>query len=114
MPDRRRAERAAAEFGRLALERGSVALDPDTAGEVHFPLDFAPKPGTLAARWFDAALIERHLDALIVAQQEHGGWPINWTVWTPATGLEWRAWQTIERLKTLRSYDRFALQNGSR
>ncbi len=37
-----------------------------------------------------------------------GSWPINWPVWTPATGLEWRAWQTINALSTLRAYGRLA------
>jgi len=108
-PDRARAEGAAAELGRLALDRGSVALDPLAPGEVHYPLDFAPVPGTLASRWFDGALIERHLDALVAAQQEDGGWTINWTDWAPLPTLESRAWQTVERLATLRAYGRFAI-----
>jgi hypothetical protein len=83
-----------------------VALDPQATGEVHLPLDFAPEPGTLARRWFEDRLIEVHLDALVEAQQEDGGWTINWPVWTPITDLEWRAWQTIQRLKTLRAYGR--------
>jgi hypothetical protein len=108
VPDRARAEQVAAELGRQALERGSIALDPGTEGEVHFPLDFAPVPTTLARKWFDDALIERHLDALVEAQQADGGWTVNWSVWTPITGLEWRAWQTVRRLKTLRAYGRFS------
>ncbi len=106
VPDRRRAEQAAAALGRRVLQIKAVALDPQASGEVHFVLDYAPEPQTLARRWFDDSLIERHLDALVDAQQDDGGWSINWPTWTPITGLEWRAWQTIQRLKTLRAYDR--------
>lgn len=107
VPDRSRAKRAAAELGRQALQKGVVAKDPHAQGEVHFVLDFAAEPQTLARQWFDDGLIETHLDALVDAQHEDGGWSINWTVWTPMVDLEWRAWQTIQRLKTLRAYDRF-------
>jgi hypothetical protein len=107
VPDRARARDAAAKLGRRALEIGAVAMDPMASGEVHFPLDFAPEPETLARNWFDEDTIGRHLDALVEAQQEDGGWPINWPVWTPATGLEWRAGQTVQRLETLKAYGRF-------
>jgi hypothetical protein len=106
-PDRARAERSAAALGEQARRMGIVALDVRTPGEVHFPLDYAPGPQALARRWFHDGLIEEHLDALIEAQQADGGWTVNWPVWTPIAGLEWRAWQTIHRLKTLRGYGRF-------
>ncbi len=51
---------------------------------------------------------DTHLDALVAAQEEDGGWPINWQVWTPITGLEWRGWATIEALKTLQAYGRLS------
>jgi hypothetical protein len=108
VPDRARAKEVAARIGRRGLEAKAIALDPNTSGEVHFPLDFASEPTALARAWFDDALIERHLDALVDAQQQDGGWQINWTVWTPLAGLEWRAWQTIDRLKTLRAYGRLS------
>jgi len=107
VPDRRRAEQAAAALGRHALRIKAVALNPQAPGEVHYVLDYAPEPQTLARKWFDDGLIERHLDALVDAQQGDGGWSVNWSAWTPITDLEWRAWQTIQRLKTLRAYGRF-------
>jgi len=107
VPDRPRAEQAAVALGRHALRVKVVALDPHTAGEVHHVLDYAPEPQTLARKWFDDGLVETHLDALIDAQQDDGGWSVNWPTWTPIVGLEWRAWQTIHRLKTLRAYGRF-------
>lgn len=106
VPDRARAELAADELGGVLLAAGVIALDAATPGEVAMPLDFAPVPDTLSRRWFDDATIAAHLDALVAAQQQDGGWPVNWEIWTPVTGPEWRGWQTVERLKTLRAYGR--------
>ncbi len=108
VPERERAEQAFARIGPKILEQHLVALDPAEPGEVHTPLNFAPRPDSLARRLFTDEIIDAHLDALVAAQQEDGGWPINWHVWTPATGLEWRGWATIEALKTLRAYGRLS------
>ena len=89
-------------------QRKLVALDPAAAGEVHTPLQFAPRPESLARQLFADEIIDTHLDALVAAQEQDGGWPINWQVWTPITGLEWRGWATIEALKTLQAYGRLS------
>ncbi len=104
VPDRARAEQALTSIGPKIFEQHLVALDPATPGEVHTPLNFAPRPESLARRLFSDELIEMHLQALTAAQETDGGWPINWQVWTAASGLEWRGWATIEALKTLRAY----------
>jgi hypothetical protein len=111
VPDRERAKSAFDRFGRLLLEGDHVALDPDAAGEVHYPLDFARRPDGLARALFDDEVIDRHLDALVARQESDGGWPINFLVWTPVTGLEWRSWQTIDVLKMLRAYGRLDEQS---
>jgi hypothetical protein len=104
VPDRDRAEVA---FERL---RGSILtateLDPTSSGEAFFPLDFAPHPDGFGRRVFDDDVIERHLDALVEAQEEDGGWKVNFLIWTPITGHDWNAFLTIERLKTLKAYGR--------
>jgi hypothetical protein len=105
-PDRARAEAAADELGARALAGGVVALDPATPGEVAMPLDFAPTPGSVARRWFDDATIDAHLDTLAAAQADDGGWTVNFEAWVPVAALEWRGWQTVERLKTLSAYGR--------
>lgn len=105
-PDRDRAEAAFLRLGAAMREQGIVALDIDTPGHVHGPLNFAPRPRSIARRLFDDATIERHLDALVARQQSDGGWPINWEPWTPVTLLEWRGWATVEALQTLRAYGR--------
>jgi hypothetical protein len=107
-PDRERAARAASDLGELLLSHGVVALDPSDPREGMMPLDLAPHPASLARRWFPDDVIEAHLDALVKEQQPDGGWPVRWQIWTPITGLEWRAIQTVERLKTLAAYGRLA------
>jgi hypothetical protein len=106
VPDR---DRATAAFDRL---RGSIlantALDPHATGEVHFPYDFAPEPAGFGRLIYPDDIVEGHLDALVDAQQDDGGWPVNWPIWTPIVGCAWRAWMTLHRLRTLRAYGRSA------
>jgi hypothetical protein len=106
VPDRARAEASFERIGPQMFERKLVELDPHAPGEVHGPLDFAPVPEVMARRLFADDLIASHLDALAARQQEDGGWTVNWTIWTPAAGLEWRGWATVHALATLRAYGR--------
>src|SRR6201996_6530347 len=78
VPDRARAEAAFDRVGPLLLSRGIVTLDPGAEGETQSPLDFAPLPGSIARRLFEARTIEAHLDHLAAAQREDGGWVVNW------------------------------------
>ncbi len=108
VPDRERAQGVFARVGTKILEQKLVALAPTAQEETHSPLSFAPNPQSLARGLFTNEIIETHLDALVAAQQEDGGWPINWHAWTPAAALEWRGCITIEALVTLRAYGRLA------
>jgi hypothetical protein len=108
VPDRNRAEEALRHMRQTIFEQKLVALDPAASGEAHTPLQFAPRPESLARQLFADEIIDTHLDALVAAQEQDGGWPINWQVWTPITGLEWRGWATIEALKTLQAYGRLS------
>ena len=101
-------ERAEAEFHRLKdAILATVTLDPAATGEAHFPLDFAPAP--LRLPLFPPDVLARHLDALAASQSEEGGWNGNWPMWTPLVEHEWGGFITVERLKTLRSYDRLPI-----
>jgi len=107
VPDRDRAEAAFERLRKPMLQQ--VALDPNApGGDVHFPLDFAPAPDGFGRRLFSDETIEEHLDALVEAQREDGGWTVNFLIWTPKTEPEWRGHVTVERLKTLRAYGRLA------
>ncbi|THV25938.1 hypothetical protein [Glycomyces paridis] len=106
VPDRDRAE---AEFERLSPSlRASAALDPDEPGHTHSPLDLAPHPDSLARRLFSDEEIDRHLDHVIAAQGEHGGWAPNFEMWTPVVAHEWGGHLTYATLRTLESYGRIA------
>ena len=106
--DRQRAENVFARVGPKILEQKLVALTPTTQNETHTPLNFAPRPQSLARRLFSDEVIETHLDALASAQQEDGGWQFNWLAWNPASALEWRGVVTTEAMVTLRAYGRLA------
>ena len=99
VPDRDRARAAMEKIGPMIFDGGMVALDPETPGEVHFPLDFAPLPGSLARGLFDRQVIDAGLDHLAAAQQPDGGWTFNWMAWSPAAEREWRGHMTVEALR---------------
>jgi hypothetical protein len=106
VPDRERARRAFATVGPLLLQRNLVAVDPDAEGEVHSPLEYAPRPASLGRQLFDAATIDAHLDHLAAAQQDDGGWTFNWLGWSAGATHDWRGVMTVEALITLRDNGR--------
>jgi len=106
-PNRTRAERVAAELGEALRAAKLIVAEPDPGAEAAQPLDYASRPDSLAARWFEPQLLARHLDALVLAQADDGGWDVPWLIWTPATQHEWRGIRTVERLKTLQAWGRF-------
>jgi hypothetical protein len=103
VPDRPRAHEAFERVGPLLFDHDLVTLDPDAAGEIHGPLDFAPEPDSLARRLFDQGTLEAHLDHLARGQQADGGWTFNWPAWSPAAEQEWRGSVTVDALRVLRA-----------
>ncbi len=106
VPDRSRARAAFDRVAALLFERNLVALDPEAAGEVQTPLDFAPLPGSIARALFDDATIAAHLDHLAAAQRDDGGWMFNWLAWSPAAEADWRGFLTVDALRVLRANGR--------
>jgi hypothetical protein len=105
-PDRDRARAAMEKIGPMIFDAGMVALDPETPGEVHYPLDFAPLPGSLARGLFDQQVIDAGLDHLAAAQRPDGSWTFNWMAWSPAAEREWHGHMTVSALRTLRAHGR--------
>jgi hypothetical protein len=103
VPDRDRAQAVFGRVGPLILDRKLVTLDPQTPGEAHFPLDFAPEPDSLGRELFDEATIKANLDHLARAQREDGGWMFNWLAWSPAAERDWRGFLTVDALRLLRA-----------
>lgn len=107
VPDRERALRAYEErIAPLLAGDDVVTRDPGAAGEVHGPLDFAPRPESLARAAFDRATIAVHLDQLAAAQRDDGGWTFNWLAWSPVAEREWRGAVTVDALTRLRANHR--------
>ena len=101
-------DRAAEVFQRLAerIRSNLVTLDPEAAGYVKTPLDFAPRPESDSRTLFDDRTIGLHLDALESQQQSDGGWPTTWKPPSEVAVLEWRGFKTIEWLGVLKAYGR--------
>ena len=106
-PDRARAEAMTRRVVAMMVAQGLVALAPGAGGEAHSPLEVAVTPGSLARHLFADDVLDAHLDATIAGQEEDGGWNIDFPIWTPATGLEWRSIVTIDVLQLLRGYGRW-------
>lgn len=106
VPDRERAQQAFEKAGPLLLDYRLVELDPEAPGEVHGPLEYAPRPDSLARQLFDAATIDAHLEHLAHAQRDDGGWTFNWLAWSPAAEADWRGFMTVDAVALLRSNGR--------
>ncbi|ROP40144.1 hypothetical protein [Saccharothrix texasensis] len=65
------------------------------------PLDFAPSPTDPLRALFPADAITAHLDALVSAQGDDGGWSVPWQPPGPAAALEWRGVVTANAVRLL-------------
>jgi hypothetical protein len=104
VPDRERADRIAAA---LVANLGNIDmfhLDPDAEGYGLTPLSLAPRADSRWRSVFSQAQIDGHLDRLMKAQQDDGGWPIAWEPPSEAAVFEWRGVVTLGALRTLTSY----------
>ncbi len=106
VPDRARAVSMIDQLAPLITSPDVVTLDPAAPGEIHTPLDFAPRPGSLARRLFGPAVIEACLDHLARAQRDDGGWEFNWLAWSPVAAAEWRGAMTVGAVALLRANGR--------
>lgn len=100
-------QRAKTELDRVAKRVASsdvVSYDPNAAGYVKTPLDWAPTPDGYLRCLFSDEIIQTQLEALAARQQADGGWPISWTPISMAVEYEWRGWVTVDALYTLKAY----------
>ncbi|MHB1582840.1 MAG: hypothetical protein ACYCU7_09050 [Acidimicrobiales bacterium] len=108
VPDQPRAQVFVGQLGSCTSRLEVFRHDPADPSYGVTPVHFAPSP---ASRWlalFDPDLVEAHLDALVAAQCDDGGWPISWETIGPAAVQEYRGVETIRALRTLRSFGRLA------
>jgi len=104
VPDRERADRIAAVLAANLGEIAMLHLDPDAEGYGLTPLFIAPRADSRWRSLFTQAQIDAHLDRLMKAQQDDGGWPITWEPPSTAAVSEWRGVVTLAALRTLTSY----------
>jgi hypothetical protein len=91
-----------ARLGALIPSSGCLQVEGGLADEMMRPLDFAPYPDRPVRRLFDPDVVASELDRLAHAQSDDGGWPSEWTSYSPAAALEWRGWLTVRALTILR------------
>ena len=96
---------AAAPVVAAAIETASfVKYDASSDSYGVTPLDFAPRPNSLARSWFPDALLDAHLAALAALQQDDGGWPVAWEPPTEDAHRAWRGMRTLAAITTLAAY----------
>ncbi|MBO3738547.1 hypothetical protein [Actinoplanes flavus] len=96
------------------LERlaGFVRMDGPTPvaggadGEVLYPLDFTPYPGTASRRLFDPGAVAADRRRLAAGQQADGGWAVTFPAYSPAAAVEWRGYATVAAVAVLRDTPR--------
>jgi hypothetical protein len=81
---------------------GPTEVAGGAEGEVLFPLDFSPHPGTASRAAFSDAAIEADLARLAGRQQDDGGWTVDYAAFSPAAALEWRGYRTVQVIGILR------------
>ena len=108
VPDRARADTAAASVGQWLAKAPWYRADAADPSYGVTPLDFAPEPGGPWSHLFDPATVDDHLDRLERDQQTDGGWAITWEPPSVASTLEWRGIMTLWALRVLRAYGRIA------
>lgn len=67
---------------------GTMPVKGGKPEEAMRPLDFSPEPDRPIRGLLDPQAIEADLDHLEADQHDGGGWDVDWTHWSPASGLE--------------------------
>lgn len=82
---------------------GTLPVEGGVEGEVLRPLDLAPRPTRPARALLAPDVVAKDLDRLAAGQRADGGWPIDWSVSSPAAELEWRGYVTVRAIGLLRA-----------
>lgn len=90
-----------AELGAFIPPDGLVHVEGGLEDEMMRPLDFAPYPGTPVRALFDERVVRDELERLAAGQQDDGGWRVDFASYSPAAGLEWRGYTTVNAVRIL-------------
>jgi hypothetical protein len=88
--------------GAAIPESGSMHVGGGQEDEFLRPLDFAPDPDRLVRTLFTAEAVADDLARLAGLQADDGGWTVDFTSYSPMAALEWRGYETVRAVSTLR------------
>lgn len=83
---------------------GLAPVAGGSEGETLRALDFAPLPDRPARALFADDVIEAELRRLAAAQQDDGGWRVDFASFSPSASLEWRGYATVRAVAILRRH----------
>ena len=89
-------------LGRHIPAGGLVHVGGGLEDEMMRPLDFAPAPDRPVRALFAPQTIADELQRLADQQQDDGGWPVEFTSYSPAAALDWRGHLTVHALSILK------------
>ncbi|GAA0450892.1 hypothetical protein Aca07nite_55190 [Actinoplanes capillaceus] len=89
-------------LARFVRMDGPTPVEGGIDGEVLYPLDFTPHPGTASRKLFDAGAVAADRERLAAAQQADGGWTVTFSAYSPAAAVEWRGYATVAAVAVLR------------
>jgi hypothetical protein len=95
---------AAAQLARLGAQippEGRLHVEGGVEDEFMRPLDFAPEPGRPVRGLFAGDVVAAELERLASRQQDDGGWPEEFTAYSPMAALEWRGYLTVHAVRVL-------------
>ena len=88
-------------LGRHIPADGQVRVTGGAEDEMMRALDFAPTPGRPVRELFSPDTIDAELQRLAGAQQDDGGWRVDFKSYSPAATLEWRGYATVRAVSIL-------------
>lgn len=91
-------------LGRFLRPDAAMPVEGGTPDETLHPLDFAPGPDGPVRGLFTDDVIAADLDRLARLQQPDGGWTVDFTSYSPAAALEWRAYTTVRAVEVLQRH----------
>lgn len=97
-----RAKEALGRLGEYIPPTGLLPVSGGIEGETMKPLDFAPRPDGPARELFSAEVISADLERMADAQEDDGGWTVDYASFSPAAALEWRGHATVRAVTTLK------------
>jgi hypothetical protein len=82
---------------------GVIPVEGGTENEAIRPLHIAPEPGRPVRELFAHEAVTAELHRLAAAQQDDGGWRVEYAEFSPAGALDWRGHATVGAVAVLRA-----------